>query len=73
MLWQPLCLRCLCLVSYRPLARKKQSVTGAIDAALKKLGVAWPGAASVDSDDEELGPRFAAAGVASARRGRMPA
>ena len=35
---------------------RKQSVTGAIDAALKKLGLAWPGAASVDSDDEEFGP-----------------
>ena len=35
---------------------KKQSVTGAIGAALKKLGLAWPGAASVDSDDEEFGP-----------------
>ena len=33
---------------------RKQSVTGAIDAALKKLGLAWPGAASVDSDDEDF-------------------
>ena len=30
---------------------RKQSVTGAIGAALKKLGLEWPGAASVDSDD----------------------
>jgi hypothetical protein len=33
---------------------RKQSVTGAIDAALQKLGLAWPGAAAVDSDDEDF-------------------